>query len=584
MQQFKFLYEMLTNSQQQLLIWVIVCACLIAVLEALGIVAIFYFISLLAGSAPEQFGGKPLSFLGFEIAFDDTVVVGLFVLMLILCKNIFALWNGWFQSNYISFVRHSLSTRLLSSILHQEYSYFLNVNTEVLKARFLTDVDRITDGYLRGFLSLVSESLVAIAIIFVLSKQDLIGTFVVLGLLGVVAWALYISLKKISSKSSHDYTAAQHVRYFIGGTMLTGIKYVKAGCTENFFYKIFSDASKSFSKIQVLQNMVLHSPRLVIETFAICMVVLGLILVGAEGDGIEGMLPTLALYAAAAYRLLPSLNRVVTSLQQIKFSEEPVTGIHKMLISLSKSAIPPNAGDTVAVGFDRQISLEHVFYQFSGAGSPALDDLSFKIWKNEFVGIAGASGAGKSTLIDILLGLLHPSSGLVSVDDRKITSENAGAWRKSIGYVPQSIFLMDDSVANNIAFGRGGQRDMAEVRRVAKLAQIDEFICNELADGYETWVGENGVRLSGGQRQRLGIARALYGGVDILLLDEATSALDSETEKDVTNSILSLTGKITLIVVAHRLSTIKQANKILLLEGGKLLSEGAYDELVDQDS
>lgn len=569
------MHELLTVDQKQKLLWVLAAACLMALLEALGIFSIYIFFSLVSGGGSFNLE-KFVPFVHLEGGGSLILIVGICVLFLTVLKNGYAAWNAWYQNTYVSYVRHSLSTRLFSFILNQSYAYFLNKNTEILKARFLTDVDRISDGYLRACIALTSESLVAFSILLVLLIKNFIGTLIVLAALVLVGLIINTVLRRLSVSSSHDLTVSQHKRYFIGGMAMAGIKDVKASCSEQFFSEMFIGASALFSKVHIVQNMILTTPRLVIETIAIGVVIFTLMVVSGRGEGLNGVLPLIAIYAAAAYRMLPSLNRIISSIQQLNFASEPILGIHEMMAGYDSIDLEGSSA-AQAMLFEDKVEVVGLSYIYPDSSYPSLSDISFRIRKNEFVGIVGASGAGKSTLIDVLLGLLYPSNGQIKVDGLDLKKENMRGWLKGIGYVPQNINLIDDSLANNIAFGK--RVNMDEILRVSELAQLEEFV-NSLPESYETKVGENGVRLSGGQRQRIGIARALYGGVDILLLDEATSALDNETEREVTRSILSLSGKVTLIVVAHRLSTVKFADKLLVLDKGHLIADGKFDDLV----
>lgn len=575
-EKFNQIYLLLTEEHKKGLFWVIFSAGALGLFEALGVVAIFYFFSFISGVIPPQIESI-FTLFNFTVSSDDIVLVGLVVLFVIVGKNGYSLWSLWFQNRYISYVRHSLSVRLLQSILGQEYSFFLNRNTEILRARFLTDVDRITDGFLRGFLAILSEGLVALCIFMVLLLQNFIGTLVIVVGLGFAGFVVHFGLRAFSIKSSHELTAAHHKRYFIGGTMMSGIKDLKANCSDTYFFRLFSEASELFSKVNVHQHMILVLPRLSLETFAFGALITGILLYPSGGAQFEELLPTLAIYGAAAYRLMPSINRILASLQQVNFAVEPIAGIHEMMRVTSANL--EELSDSSSLILEEEILISNLSYSYPETEVLTIKDMSFSIKKNEFVGIVGSSGAGKSTLIDIMLGLLYPTKGDFLVDGKSIDKTNAKKWRSQIGYVPQSIFLLDDTVANNIVFGRDEEIDLHEVKRVCELAQIDEVI-SEMSDGFGTYIGENGVRLSGGQRQRIGIARALYGGAEVLLFDEATSALDNETERDVTKSILSLVGKITMIVVAHRLSTVADADKLLVLDRGELADSGKFDELM----
>ena len=580
MHKFKMLYSMLSKYYQSRLSWVLVAACLMAVLEALGIVSIFYFFSFITEPSSKEYEGI-LKLINLSTTKEDTLKVGVVVLIIIVGKNVYALWNSWYQNHYISYVRHTLSVDLLSSIMRNQYSYFITHNGDVLIARFLTDVDRISDSYLRGLIALISESMIAIAIAIILLMNDFIGTLIIIFGFSIVGFIFHIFLKKYAGDTSHEYTKAQHARYLTGGTIMSGIKDIKSGCREDFFQDIFSTFSEKFSKIQIIQTMILASPRLVIETIAFFVVIASLIVVSLSDEGVNDILPTIAIYGAAAYRILPSLNRIISSIQQIKFADEPIVGIYKMMNESENDHHKEGVQKLSHIRFEKSITVSNVSFCYPDSAKRILKDISITINKNEFIGIVGESGSGKSTLIDVIMSLLYPATGFIKIDNKIITSSNSRNWRNNIGYVPQSIFLLDDTLEKNIAFGR--DIDTQEIYRVSKMAQIDKFI-STLPDGYDTNVGEDGVRLSGGQRQRIGIARALYGGIATLILDEATSALDNKTEYEVTQSILSLSGKVTLIVVAHRISTIKNADRLLVLDNGTLVSEGSFEELKDNCS
>lgn len=239
---FNQMYSLLTEQHKKRLFWVVFSAGVLGLFEALGVVAIFYFFSFISGVIPPQLESI-FTFFNFTISSDDILLVGLIVLFVIVAKNAYSFWSLWFQNRYISYVRHSLSVRLLQSILGQEYSFFLNRNTEILRARFLTDVDRITDGFLRGLLAILSEGLVALCILIVLLFQNFTGTLVMVLALSFAGSVVHFGLRKFSIKSSHELTAAHHKRYFIGGAMMSGIKDLKANCSDTYFFKLFSEAS-----------------------------------------------------------------------------------------------------------------------------------------------------------------------------------------------------------------------------------------------------------------------------------------------------------------------------------------------------
>jgi ABC-type multidrug transport system fused ATPase/permease subunit len=292
------------------------------------------------------------------------------------------------------------------------------------------------------------------------------------------------------------------------------------------------------------------------------------------------IVPTLGVFGFAVLKIFPSIQQIYHALTQIRFAAPTLAKLHEELV-VTASQNNLQSLDT-KLRLTDALTLDNVSFAYPTAGRAALHELSFCIKANTTVGIVGGTGAGKTTAVDLILGLLLPDSGQITVDGTPLSSGNLREWQKMIGYVPQQIFLSDDSVAANIAFGRSPQdRDMAAIEQASRLAALHDFVMCDLPKGYDTEVGERGVRLSGGQRQRIGIARALYHDPSVLILDEATSALDNLTERSVMDAVKNLAHAKTIIMIAHRLTTVRECDTIFLLENGKLVAQGTFDELVD---
>jgi ABC-type multidrug transport system fused ATPase/permease subunit len=297
----------------------------------------------------------------------------------------------------------------------------------------------------------------------------------------------------------------------------------------------------------------------------------------AQSGSFASALPIIALYAFAGYRLMPALQQIYGAVTQLRFAGPALDALHADLMSL-QPAHPNPSQDAIAL--NQAISLNQIQYRYPNAPHPALKNLSLRIPAKSTVGLVGATGSGKTTTVDLILGLLEAQEGTLAVDGQVITEHNKRAWQRKIGYVPQQIYLADDTVAANIAFGiQAKDIDQAAVERASKIANLHEFVVNELPQQYQTTVGERGVRLSGGQRQRIGIARALYHNPQVLILDEATSALDNLTEQAVMEAVHNLGHEITIILIAHRLSSVRQCDQIYLLERGEVKASGTYDQL-----
>jgi len=298
----------------------------------------------------------------------------------------------------------------------------------------------------------------------------------------------------------------------------------------------------------------------------------------AQSGSFASAMPIIALYAFAGYRLMPALQQIYGAVTQLRFAGPALDALHADLMILQPAHPNPSQDDIV---LKQAITLNDVQYRYPNAPQLALKNLSLTIPAKSTVGLVGTTGSGKTTTVDLILGLLEAQQGTLEVDGQVITEHNRRPWQRAIGYVPQQIYLADDTVAANIAFGVNAKDiDQHAVERAAKIANLHDFVASELPQQYQTTVGERGVRLSGGQRQRIGIARALYHNPQVLILDEATSALDNLTEQAVMEAVHNLGHEITVILIAHRLSTVRQCDRIYLLERGEVRTSGTYDELI----
>ena len=394
---------------------------------------------------------------------------------------------------------------------------------------------------------------------------------------------IFIGLRKYLTTIGKDRLIANKRRYTIISEAFGAIKQVKVSALEQEYIKSFSKTAVVFAKRQASSKVAAELPRFALEAIAFGgMLLVILYLMRASGD-FASILPIMALYAYTGYRLLPALQHVYSSTSKLRFSTPALKTLYDDIKSLD--IVRSSFSNKNKINLNNKISLKNIVYKYPQASSASLNKISLDIMSKSTVGIVGSTGSGKTTVVDLIMGLLEPESGTLEVDGINISRKNIRNWQRSIGYVPQDIFLADETISNNIAFGSKDQEiDINRVREVAKIANLDEFVMNELPLAYETVVGERGVRLSGGQKQRIGIARALYHNPDILILDEATSALDNLTEKAVMNAVNKLNKKITIIMIAHRLSTVQKCDNIILLEKGMVIAEGAYDRLIEKNS
>jgi ABC-type bacteriocin/lantibiotic exporter with double-glycine peptidase domain len=401
-----------------------------------------------------------------------------------------------------------------------------------------------------------------------------LGALNVLVVLGGAAWSFHRMTRELISRwgverQLHDGFRIQHLQQGLGGA-----KDVKLLGRESDFLKQYRTHNIKSARAWKLQSTLQNVPRLLFELLAVIGLAILVISMLNQGRDMTSIIPTLGLFAAAAFRLMPSVNRVLGAVQVLRFSLPVVNTLYEEIKLISPEPVSQQTHRPKIL--KNEISLRNITYQYPGASSPALDGISINIRKGESIGLIGASGSGKSTLADVILGLLAQSGGRVEVDGHDI-HQDLRKWQDQIGYVPQSIFLTDDTLKRNVAFGIPNEKiDSLAVLRAIKAAQLEEFV-STLPEGLETLVGERGVRLSGGQRQRIGVARALYHDPAVLVLDEATSALDVDTERGVMEAITAFHGSKTIIVVAHRLSTVENCDRLFRLGHGKIIEEGTSE-------
>lgn len=492
-------------------------------------------------------------------------------------KAIFLAFLAWRQTRFAFGVQVQLSQRLFQVYLRQPYAFHLQRNSAQLIRNAVSEVNQfIFNGMLPGML-LLTECLVLFGLGALLFIVEPVGAVTVGGMFGLAAWGFHRATRAGISRYGetrlhHEGHRLQHLQQGLGAVK----DVILLGRQNEFLTEYHGHNAQSARAAEFLFTLQ-QLPRLWLELLAVVGLATLVLIMVVQGRNMSTIVPTLALFGAAAFRLMPSVNRVVASVQSLRYCS-PVIELfsHELALPVSATIV---AGDGLPLEFQAAIYLSEVSYRYPEAATPALTDITVRIERGEYIGFIGPSGSGKSTLVDVLLGLLPASSGQVTVDGHDIR-ENVRSWQHKIGYVPQSIFLTDDTLRRNVAFGLpNDQIDDTAVVRAIRAAQLEEFVAG-LRDGLETVVGERGVRLSGGQRQRIGIARALYHDPAILVMDEATSALDSVTEAGVMHSVTALQRSKTILVVAHRDSTVERCDRVFRLERGRLVGEGSPAEML----
>lgn len=529
-----------------------------------------------------------LAYKNFEFRSDYgfLIFLGLASLVVIVSSILIQVIKTYVLNRFAMMLVHAISCKLVSRYLSQNYEYFLNRNTGDMGTRVLTEAREAVIAYLRPVIDIVTSTLtilVLIGFLFWVEPYVAIGAFSVLG--GIFSLTYIISRTELRRQGVYRVEANKEC-FRLTLEALSGIKYIKTSGSERTYIEQFSRPSKRLAKARTRANVLSQIPTNVIQGVALCgVIVICLLLVDdrgyADGTALKDVLPILGLFAFAGQRLMPELSRLYLSGATLQSGAAAIDSVYEELIG-EQAVIPQVAPQQL--GCKKSFELYNVSYRYPGAAKLGLDDVTVKVCAGEKIGVVGSTGAGKTTLADIILGLLSPISGQLVSDGIPIGGENLRRWQRTVGYVPQEVFLTDASVASNIAFAEAeGEMDMEKVKRAARIANIDDFIAKDLSLGYETIVGERGVRLSGGQRQRIGIARALYQDADLIVFDEATSALDNSTEASVIDAINRLPGEKTIIMIAHRLSTVKLCDRIIVLEQGRIVGCGSWEELIAEN-
>lgn len=559
---------------------------LVAVGDALGVASIMPFIALLSDPAvisSNQHLAAAYEGIGFQSERNFVFFVGLLVFIVLVSSlglRALGIWSQWHFSQMRS---HAWSLRLMAGYLRQPYEWFLSRHSAELGGSALVQVERVVNMSLFPALRAVAQALVVALLLSLLIAVDPRLAAVVAAVFFGAYAPIFLFFRGRLVRLGSDLRSTTQQRFRIVQEAFGGIKEIQAAGLAKGFVDRFDTTSFRLARHLVEVGLLTHLPNVAIQVVLFGGMLLILLYLMNDYGSFQKALPILALYALAAYRLTPALQGLYHEIAQVRTSEAALDALAEDLDSVSdhRRPWPVNSGHVrklLALGAD--LRLRAVSYSYPGAQRAALNEVSMSFPTRSSVAIVGSTGSGKTTAVDVVLGLLRPSEGAVYVGDREITDVDILDLQQCIGYVPQQIFLVDDSIAANIAFGTEPEAlDYRRVEDAARVASLHDFVVSDLPQGYKTFVGERGVRLSGGQRQRIGIARALYRNPDILVFDEATSALDNLTEHEVTSAIKRLASSKTVIMVAHRLSTVRHCDRIYVMEGGTVSGSGTFEEL-----
>lgn len=563
----KELWQILTPLDKRKLLLVLMLVVIMAFIEAAGVVSIMPFLAVLSNPAVIETNGllkKIYQLFPVENNRQFIVYLGLTSLLIVVFSAGFKIISQYALYRFANLQRHYFSTRLLKIYLQQSYEFFIQRNSSVLVKNVLSETDELVWTIIQPALLIASYGTVIIAMVAILLFYDPVMAISTACVLVSFYLGIYWIVKKRLNQIGSSFTQANTGRYQSCQEALSGIKDVIINHAQQGYMDHFEQDSRTYARHIATRDTLGQVPLHIIETVGYgCLIILAILLV-ISGQDVSHILPVLGLYGFAAYRMLPAAQNIYRAVTQIKFSESIFENI-KTEFTLEKVSFAQQSQQPII--FNREICLENINFSYPNRSDHfVLKKINLIIPKNSSIGIVGKSGSGKSTLMDIMLGLLHPQQGKILIDGVELTQDNLAAWYSIVGYVPQSIYLADKTIAENIAFGVAVDKiDMQAVEFAAKQAQIHEFIEQQLPQAYMTMVGERGVMLSGGQKQRIGIARALYKDPQILFMDEATSALDAETEAAVNEAIQSLSGQKTMVIIAHRESVVANCDQIIAI-------------------
>ncbi len=576
------IFNLLSYQEKKKAILVIFLTLIMGLIDAVGAASIMPFLSLVAN--PDIIETNTLlnyikQITQIKSTDEFTFFIGIFVFLLLVFSLIIKTLTLYAQTKFSLIRDFTFGKKLLVIYLSQPYSWYLTKNSSELGKNILAEVSDVVKNGLVPLINLISGLIISITMTCLMFIVEPKLALLISSVFLICYLVIYRSLKRIISKIGKEKFEANKNRYKTVNEVFGAIKEVKITNLEEDFIGRFSKPAIIHAKNSTLAKLIGALPRFFLEIIAFGgMFMVTLYLLKTYKD-IKFILPTIGLYAYAGYRILPSLQMIYSSITSIKYAAPSINNLYNDFNYYENNKTKRNE-KTQLIFPRKNIILKNIKYKYPDQEKEILKNINLEIKANVATGFVGFTGSGKTTLIDIILGLLDPQNGEMKIDGKSIKNKDLYSWQQSIGYVPQNIYIADETIESNIAFGfKKNEIDKDKIQRVTKISEIHEFIMNELPNKYQTIVGERGIRLSGGQKQRIGIARALYKDPKVLILDEATSALDNITERNLMKNIYKINKNITILIVAHRLSTIEECDNIFLLNNGEIIDNGAYLDL-----
>lgn len=584
----KQLFSLLTDRQLKQFYTLQVLVVVMAFTELLGIASIAPFMALVGDISildTNSIFAKLYQLSGLNNPIDFLFYAGVIVLIMLTFSTIVSMFTVWKLSIFGARIGTEIADRLYTYYMRQSWQFHASGSSAQLTKQVSTEAARISVGIVQPLMQMNAKVVLALFISISIVIYDPIVAILGLSIFSLAYFILYRLVRKKLVSNGQKLSQVATDRFRLMNEGFGGIKDVLLLNRSHDFIERFQDSGKVYARAQGTNIAISQVPRYFIELIAFgAMISLVLVLIKLHSGNLGEVLPILAVYALAAFKLLPALQQIYSSISQIKGNVAAFDAVKDDLEqSFESQKVVSYSSKSTPIYIKKAITLNNIEFSYPGKDRPAVNGVNMAIPVNSVVGLVGSSGSGKSTLIDLLLGLLTPQQGTLCVDDVTITPENKRLWQDLLGFVPQSIFLSEGSIAENIAFGLPiNDIDMSQVMNAVALAHLTELV-EDLPNGVNTKVGERGVQLSGGQRQRIGIARALYHRAEVLVFDEATSALDGITEKIVMDAIHEFSGKKTIIMIAHRLKTVEKCDIIYLMKQGNIVDSGTYKELLEKN-
>ena len=581
MQTFKKLFFLLSSVEQKKAGLLLLMIIIMSFIDTLGIASILPFMAVLANPGIVETNDILQIFFHFSKIFgidnskEFIIFLGFVVFAFLVISLTFNAITSYLLIRFVHMSQYSLSKRLVRGYLYQSYEWFLDKHSADLGKNILSEVGSVISNGLKAMIELIAKSVIAILIIVLLILSNPKLTIIIFLSFAISYTIIYYYFSFKLKKVGKERLFNNNLRYTSIGETFGAIKEIKVGGLEESSISNFSNSALAFAKTQATSQIISQIPRYVLEGIAFGGTILLLIYFITQSGSFSDAIPIVSLFVFAGYRIMPALQKIYVSLTQLTFI---LPALDRLYSDYRNTLLNTKITNKDLISVKKSINLNNITYAYPNGKKEILKNININIPVKSKVGLIGSTGSGKTTVADLLLGLLEPQAGTLEVDGKIISKSALRPWQNSIGYVPQNIYLADDTVEANIAFRVNFNNiNQDYIQKAAKAANIHEFIMKELPKQYQTTIGERGIRLSGGQRQRIGIARALYHNPQILIFDEATSALDNQTEKAVMSEIDKLGKDKTIIIIAHRLNTISNCNIIYKFENGRIINKEIFE-------